>query len=437
MNPLQITLIALLSIGLVACSEKQEAPGSRRGNQPENQQRQIVNNNARQPSEEPGGRQPRQTVIPASEQLQSSRLPLYELKIDTQDLAALERNPFSGKTHPGTFTFEGKVHDPVQVRFRGQWARSWPKKPIKIFFDRGNSFREHHSLNLNSGWRDPAFIRETLAYHIYAVCGVPASRARMVRLHVNDQFRGLYVEVEQVDKVFLRRFKLDGALLFKTSGRANQSDERNLGSEAAFAIHYENETQKTNSFRDLQLFCRDLALSTDTLDFFTRRVDLEKYINYLAATVLVQHWDGFNKNHFLVYDERGSKKWFVVPWDLDRTLGDHWNWSFGSADLPILLGTRQAPGVTGWNRMQDRFLSEPALRARFLNRLEELLEQEFTTEKLFPIIDRLKSEIAPEAELDRQQWPSPAGDFKRGISELKSYIERRRAFLKNGIKSLR
>ncbi|MSU61859.1 MAG: hypothetical protein EXS31_05595 [Pedosphaera sp.] len=437
MHSLKVIFIALISSWLAGCGQKQEAPSATRTEQNENRRPPIAVNNLRQPSEGPGSRLPRQMVIPASEQLQNSKLPLYELKIDPQDLTALERNPFSGETHPGTFTFDGKVYDPVQVRFRGQWARSWPKKPIKIFFNRDKPFQEHHSLNLNSGWRDPAFVRETLAYHIYAVCGVPASRSRMVRLHVNDQFRGLYVEVEQVDKAFLRRFKLDGASLFKTSGHADQSDERDLGSETSFAAHYENETQKTNGIRQLQLFCHDLAVSTNTLDFFTRRVDLEKYINYLAATVLVQHWDCFNKNHFLVYDERGSKKWFVVPWDLDRTLGDHWNWSFGSADLPILLGTRKAPGVTGWNRLQDRFLAEPTLRTRFLNRLEELLEKAFTTEKLVPIIDRLESEIAPEAALDRQQWPGPAGDLKSGISELKRYIERRRAFLKNEIKSLR
>jgi hypothetical protein len=46
------------------------------------------------------------------------------------------------------------------VRHRGQWARSWPKKPLKIFFNQDKLFEGHGSLNLNSGWRDPAFVRE-------------------------------------------------------------------------------------------------------------------------------------------------------------------------------------------------------------------------------------------------------------------------------------
>src|SRR5207253_2441541 len=166
---------------------------------------------------------------------------------------------------------------------------------------------------------------------------------------------------------------------------------------------------------ELLTFCGELARTTNTLEFFTRRVDLERYVNYLAATVLVQHWDCFNKNHYLLYDSRGSKKWWVIPWDLDRTFGDDWRGPFDQARLPILLGTRLLPGTTGWNRLEDRFFSEPVLRARFLKRLRELLENEFTTEKLFPIVDSLEAEISAEAALDRERWPGPTGELHSGI----------------------
>ncbi|MBM3833892.1 MAG: hypothetical protein FJ403_11595 [Verrucomicrobia bacterium] len=176
-----------------------------------------------------------------------------------------------------------------------------------------------------------------------------------VRLHVNGQFRGLCVEVEQPDKDFVNRYNLKGASVYNASSGNRMGDERDLGSEQAFQQHYEKETQKDESYGDLKEFCQELARTRDPFDFFTRRVDLEQYINYLAATTLVQNWDGDNKNHFLVYDGRGSKKWFVVPWDFDRTLGDYWDWSFDKANLSIMLGTERAPGITGWNPWQDRF----------------------------------------------------------------------------------
>ncbi len=145
--------------------------------------------------------------------------------------------------------------------------------------------------------------------------------------------------------------------------------------------------------------------------------------------MLVQHWDCFNKNHFLLYDSRTSKKWSVVPWDLDRTFGDDWRGPFDQARLPILLGTRQTPGTTGWNRLEDRFFSDATLRARFLKRLEELLEKEFTAEKLFPVVDRLESDISADAAMDRERWPGDTPDLHSGIVELKRYIQQRRAYL--------
>jgi spore coat protein H len=425
-----IQFLALVTCGLFCtalwgCGQQPDPPAPARKSTPTKPQLAFTNKDGRHPSQ------------PLDASAQRGRLPLYEIKIDAKDLTALERSAHSNETLPATFIADGEVYERVKVRYRGAWARSWPKKPLKIFFNDDKPFQGQRRLNLNSGWRDPAFVRETLAYDIYAACGAPGPKSRMVRLHVNGEFRGLYVEVEQPDKAFVSRLGLKGAAIYKASSQSNQSDERDLGSEASYRAHYEKETQKAEDYRDLQLFCQELALTKNTLDFFTRRVDLEKYINYLAATTLVQNWDAYNKNHFIVYDGRGSKKWFVVPWDLDRTLGDHWNWSFDRTDLPILLGTRQLPGVTGWNRIEDRFFSDPTLRSRFLDRLSELLDKEFTAEKLFPTLDQLEAEISADAALDRQRWPSQTDDVHGGIAQVKRFIERRRAFLLSEVGKLR
>ena len=214
-----------------------------------------------------------------------SKLPLYELKMDPKALADLDRNPGSAKTHPATFLAGGKEYT-VAVRYRGDWARTWPKKPLKIFFEKDKEFEGRHCLNLNSEWRDPAFIREALAYHVYAACGVPASACRMVLLHLNGRFYGLYADVEQPDKPLLKRYGLKGASLYKADSHAQRSDERDLGRESSFASHYKKETRKSEGQRDLQLFCHELAVATDVTAFFTNRVDVEKYINIVAQGVV-------------------------------------------------------------------------------------------------------------------------------------------------------
>lgn len=379
----------------------------------------------------------RQDTPKTSEALPAGKLRLYQLQIAPADLMALENQSFSNDAHPATFIADGKTYPGVKVRIRGSWSRSWPKKSLKILFDHANPFEEHHSLNLNSGWRDPAFVREPLAYYVYAVCGVPAPACRMVRLDINGKFGGVYVEVEQPEKAFLSRVGFPGASVYKAISRGRDADERDLGSEEAYHAGYDKETRKTEGYGELEQFCRDLASCTNVADFFNQRVDLERYINYLAATVLIQHWDGFNKNHFMVYDGRTSKKWLVVPWDLDRTFGDHWNWSFDETRLPVLLGTRRLPGITGWNRLEERFFSDPSLKARFVERLRTLLDKEFTEEKLFPVLDQLEASITPDGETDRRKWPGSAPDFHAGIRQVKVFIRQRRSFLTAEIERLR
>lgn len=366
-----------------------------------------------------------------------SQLPFYQLRLHPEDLTELERLPRLNDRYPGTFIAEGETFEPVEVRNRGDWARTWAKKPLKIFLPPSQPYAGQHVLNLNPGWRDPAFVRETLAYHLYERCGVPASRSRWVRLHVNGRFRGLYVEVEQPDKAFLRRHHLSGASLFKATSTSRQSDERDLGSDDAYAHHYSRETRKDEGFAELHQFCRDLEQTRDVLAFFNRQVDVAEYASYLAVMVLIENWDCPNKNHYLAHDVEGSGKWLVIPWDLDRTFGDHWHQYFTEARLPILLGTRQSPGPTGWNRMADRFLNEPTLRQRFLDRLAELIEKEFTAAKLFPLLDRYEAELGPEVALDRQRWGGGDGDLHRGLAGVKTYIEQRRVYVLGELPKLR
>jgi spore coat protein CotH len=260
----------------------------------------------------------------------------------------------------------------------------------------------------------------------------------MVKLNVNGRFHGVFLEVEQPAKPLLERSNLKGAAIYKASSHSWGSDQRDLGSEASYHAHYEKENHKDEDYRDLQSFCHELATTRNVGAFFTNQVVLDEYINFLAATALVQNWDCFNKNHFLIHDTAGSKKWLVVPWDLDRTLGDHWQGHFDEAKLPLRLGTSALPGPTGWNHLFERFFKEPALRTRLLDRLETLLQNEFTKEKLFPIMNQLESGIRADVRLDRQRWPNgSAGDIHEGIAVVKGYILERRAYLLRELKAQR
>jgi len=158
--------------------------------------------------------------------------------------------------------------------------------------------------------------------------------------------------------------------------------------------------------------CRELARTTNALDFFHRRLDLEKYINSLAATVARAALGWVQQEPLPCLRPPRLGKMVLVPWDLDRTLGDHWSGGFDAAQLSILLGpTRRLPAVTGWNRLQDRFFSEPTLRARFLDRLGELLEKNSSRRNSFPSSTSLNP-----TSVRKPQWIDAAGPARMKIS---------------------
>ncbi|HRI15682.1 MAG TPA: CotH kinase family protein [Verrucomicrobiota bacterium] len=363
------------------------------------------------------------------------------LLLPKAQIAVLENDKFSNETIEAQMTWGTLTNLPVKVRNRGRWSRSWNKTPLKVFLP-NNPVENRECLNLNSTYRDPSWIRERLAYHVYSIAGVPASKTRFIELRLNSKFHGIYVEVEQVDSDFLKSRGFKGAEAYKANGGRHASDERRLKDEAAYRGEYEKQTKGKTNYTSLIDFCAALNAATDVDKFFQERVDLDRYISYLAATILTQNWDALNKNHVLVHDAANSGKWFVVPWDVDRTFGD-WpgansGGSFNMYRLPVELGIQSSPGVTGWNRLQDRFWKSKPLRLRLARRLEELLATEFTLERLNPVIDAWAAEIKPGAVQDRTVWGSASElDLTEGIRELKAFIKKRREFVLAGLAQLK
>lgn len=363
------------------------------------------------------------------------------LTLAAQSIATLENDKGSNETLDAKMTWGGLTNLPVKVRNRGRWSRSWDKSPLKIFLPE-NPVEKRDCLNLNSTYRDASWIRERLAYHVYQSCGVPASKTRFIEVQFNGKFHGAYVEVEQVDSKFLTSRNLKGGELYKAIGHGAAGDERRLPNAAVYLREYEKQTKDKSDYQSLIQFCTELHSSTNAEAFFSTQVDLDRYINYLAAGILIQNWDSLNKNHVLARLPGKEAKWFVIPWDVDRTLGDRPETTGGGAfnyyRMPLELGIQSAPGITGWNRLQNRFWQSKALRERLAKRLEDLLANEFTPARLFPLLDSWAAEIQPLAAKDRAKWGSTSNlDLAQGIQEVKRYIENRRNYIAANVARLR
>ena len=100
----------------------------------------------------------------------------------------------------------GERFDSVGIRYKGFSSVSIDrvKNPfnIKLDYVKNQSYDGFDKIKLSNVIQDPSFIREVLSYEI-ARNYMPASRANFSKVFINDQYWGLYVNVESVDKGFL------------------------------------------------------------------------------------------------------------------------------------------------------------------------------------------------------------------------------------------
>ena len=115
----------------------------------------------------------------------------------------------------GKLTLDDVLYDSVGVRFKGNSSyfnvrnSGASKLPFNIkadyVKDKQRFYEEYKSLKLSNIFRDPSFVREVLSYEI-AGKYMPSPRANFAKVYVNDQFLGVYNNIESVDKKFLKKY---------------------------------------------------------------------------------------------------------------------------------------------------------------------------------------------------------------------------------------
>jgi hypothetical protein len=111
---------------------------------------------------------------------------------------------------PATMTVDGKTYEEIGVAFRGnssyRMVRGRKKSfALKVDFARDKqTLLGYDSLDLLNANDDPSFVREIL-YTSFARMFGAAPQANLVRLVVNGENFGVYVNVQQFDKTFLAR----------------------------------------------------------------------------------------------------------------------------------------------------------------------------------------------------------------------------------------
>ncbi len=376
-----------------------------------------------------------------------SNLPVYNIFIRPADWDRLNADIWTEQYSPAVLVKDGEIIPDAGLRFRGGRPRLFRKKSLKLDFTKEHLFDGREELNLNAAAMDDDYITEPLAYWFYERCGLEAARARFVRVELNGEFWGLFIDVEQVDQRGLERFGLDpeGAL-YKAVGIVGSLRKLDgityQGQSYTYETQYEKKTRKSEPFDDLIDFIHGLYDTPQAqMDaYLGTSLDVDQYVNYLAISNAMCVWDNMQHNYYFFRDTRGSGKWRVIPWDLDHAWGE-WEWSYYfDATYHPFMGTEERPFANvwyTWNRLWTVMLRSPTIKAQYTARLAEILNARFSEEPVFRKIDDLVAEIQETAKLDEAKWPDslepqhtgPKRTMAQEIPLLKQNFTRRRQYL--------
>jgi spore coat protein H len=312
-----------------------------------------------------------------------------ELRTQTRDASDIFGSCPSGP-HPSPFTqfratvtVDGTLLSDVAIRKKGFYGSLDDDRPsLKIKTDeyvKGQSFYGRKSLTLNNAKQDPSLVRQCLAYQVFANAGVPSSRCNFARVRVNGTDLGIYVNVEGVNKPMLRRhFTDDTGNLYEGA----ISDFR-----PGWTITFDKKTNESDPDRsDLDAMSTALATpDAGLLAAIDPLVDVEEFLDYWAAEILVGHTDSYSglANNFLVYHDPTTGRFSFLPWGVDQT--------FAGAPAAVV-----ANGL-----LARRLYLHTPTRDRYLARLRQHLETIWNETELIVEIDRMAALIsAPPAEVE-------------------------------------
>jgi hypothetical protein len=319
----------------------------------------------------------------------------------------LEGDLNSDYEYPAQFTItrgaKVKTIDSVGFRLRGNTSRFSQKKSFKVSinsFTPGKSYEKIEKINLNGEHNDPSIARAKICWDLFDAMGVAAPRANHVELYINNDYRGLYLNVEHIDENFTKlRFGNNDGNLYKCLWPA---DLNYIGSDPeqykytqdnrrAYELQRNNET---DDYSDLSTFIEILnkTETSDLPEYLEPVFNVNSYLKILLVEILTGHWDNyaFNKNNFYLYHNENTGKFEYIPYDLDNTFGIDW---FG-----IDWGIRN---IYNWSKqgenrpLYEKIIQNQLYRDRFSFYVNRFITNYFTPELLDPKLDSLRGKTEP------------------------------------------
>lgn len=320
----------------------------------------------------------------------------------------------------------------VGIRLRGAAARKVAKKKsFKISFRAfGYDDREFYSLrklNLNCDFEDPHLMRAKVCTDFFRLMGVAAARVGYTKLYINNEYRGLFANYEELDKAFLKtRFGDNDGNLYKCDKASME-----VGTKGYELVTNEEAADHSDILEFIDV------LNNTTQENFKEEIekvfDVDKMLMMTACNVLLGAWDDYwvlKKNYYL-YHDLYTDQFKYIPHDFDGSLGTYWY----PKDMDVAVQNVYDYSPNPGRPMIENLLAVPEYRNRYTHYLMLLCMYPFSLEAMEPEIDRT-ADMIRETLINDPYWGWTPSNFdiafEEAISEgrvkygMKEYIRLRR-----------
>lgn len=356
---------------------------------------------------------------------------------------------------PATLMVDGKTYTNVGVSFRGNSSffavQEGQKRSFNITLDYDNKDQNlygYRTLNLLNSHSDPSFMRTVLYSHI-ARYYTAAPKANFVRVVVNDESWGVYVNDQQFNKDFINDWfdRRDGVRWKIPAGPTGRSLSYE-GDKAEDYWGYELKSKEDpKSWESLVKLCKTLDVTPkEKISSIDSILSIDRALWFLALDNVLIDSDGYYSrgSDYVIYQEPQFGRFHVLPYDNNETF------RFPGGGGPPGSGIRgEQPGGVQLNPftgeyddlkpLLSRLLADPEISSRYAAHVRTIVDQWLDWKKVGPLTNQYYKLIDEEVEKDTRKLSS-YGDFilnmtdtldsgRRPLPGLKSFVEERRTYI--------
>jgi hypothetical protein len=370
---------------------------------------------------------------------------------------------------PATLIVDGQKYKEVGVSFRGAsslfMVGAGSKKSFNVsmdFVEKKQRLLGAKTLNLLNAHSDPTFLHAVL-YSEIARSLLPAPKANFVRVVVNGESWGVFVNQQQFDALFVTEHFGDakGARWkVKGSPRGNGGLEYTGEDLAEYKKRFDLKSGGDAAWKALVSLCKTLnETPPDKLEAALENVlDVEGVLRFLAVEVVLVNGDGYwtRASDYSIYlDAKGM--FHILPHDMNEAFQPAMPFGPGRGRRPMGGGQGPPGGPPDAGRdgpppegpppgqgppaggdvasrpqggqldplvaltdadkpLRSKLLAVPAFRERYLRLVRQIARDSLDWKTLGPIVARHRALIEKEVEADTRKL-STTEDFKRALAD--------------------